>query len=147
MHDDVRVHGFFGEYRFLSNFHLAPVRFEGLVFPSTENAYQAQKVYDVPHLVERFTWCTPSTAKKEGRGNPIRADWNAVKVDVMTALVFDKFWRHADLRMQLLSTGSRELVELNHWSDCFWGVSERTGRGDNRLGRILMGVRALLNTT
>ncbi len=142
VHDDERVYGFFGPYRFLSNFHAAPVMFEGVMFPSTENAYQAQKVYDVPHLFEQFTTCTPSASKKLGRANPIRPGWDSVKVDVMTALVFDKFWRHRDLRDLLLATGTRELTEANHWNDTFWGVCD--GRGKNRLGRILMGVRTLL---
>ena len=45
------------------------------------------------------------------------------------------------LRQQLLDTGDAELVEGNSWNDTFWGVSARTGKGKNWLGRLLMQVR------
>jgi hypothetical protein len=33
------IKGFLGEYSFLSNFYLCPVYYEGLVYPSSENAF------------------------------------------------------------------------------------------------------------
>lgn len=46
-----------------------------------------------------------------------------------------------ELREMLIATGERELVEGNVWNDTFWGVSLRTGKGQNQLGKILMEVR------
>jgi len=60
----------------------------------------------------------------------------------METLLRDKFTRHADLRILLLDTGDRELVEGNTWDDRFWGVCE--GVGENHLGRLLMKIRAEL---
>jgi hypothetical protein len=44
IHDSHLIHGFFGDYRWLSNFHSCPVYFDGLLYPSSENAYQAAKL-------------------------------------------------------------------------------------------------------
>ena len=38
------IRGFFGDYRWLSNFHLSYLTVDGLTFPSAEHAYQAMKV-------------------------------------------------------------------------------------------------------
>ena len=46
------------------------------------------------------------------------------------------------LRNKLISTGDRELVELNDHNDTYWGVCN--GVGENWLGRILMIVRHAL---
>lgn len=46
VHDENNVKGFFGDYRFLSNFHMAPVWYESILYPSTEHAYQAAKTLD-----------------------------------------------------------------------------------------------------
>ena len=57
----------------------------------------------------------------------------------MESLVREKF-TDPMLRLQLMATGSEELVEGNTWSDTFWGVCN--GEGGNHLGKILMKVRA-----
>src|SRR5579864_2083948 len=62
VHDADNVKGFFGDFRWLSNFHDCPVYFEGLLYPSSENAYQAAKVQaDYRH---RLTKCSPKESKK-----------------------------------------------------------------------------------
>ena len=65
-----------------------------------------------------------------------------MRIDIMTALVTQKFNRHIDLRKKLLATGDEELIEGNWWGDTFWGVCR--GKGDNHLGKILMEVRSKL---
>lgn len=50
-----------------------------------------------------------------------------------------KFEQNADLRCKLLTTGDAMLVEGNTWGDTVWGVCQ--GKGENRLGKILMRVR------
>jgi N-glycosidase YbiA len=145
VHDAENVKGFFGEYRWMSNFHKCAIWYEGLGFPSTENAY----VYAKIDPSQRKNWwelstflmsCEPHEAKKIGRTIPLRDDWEEVKYDVMSSVVFDKFYRHVDLRHELLATGDKYLEETNHWGDKFWGVCD--GKGKNSLGKILMGVRA-----
>jgi len=76
------------------------------------------------------------------RHRPLRADWEAVKDDVMRRAVRRKFETHADLRALLLSTGDADIIE-NAPRDYYWGCGA-TGTGKNMLGRILMEVRAAL---
>jgi predicted NAD-dependent protein-ADP-ribosyltransferase YbiA (DUF1768 family) len=50
-----------------------------------------------------------------------------------------------ELRMKLLATGSRNLIEGNRWGDTFWGVSR--GKGQNLLGVLLKELRGELGAT
>lgn len=138
VHNDYVVKGFFGAYRFLSNFEVAPVMYEGIGYPSSENAYQAAKSLD-PEVRKMFLNITPSESKKLGRKIEVREDWERVKYGIMMEIVTDKFMRNPYLAEMLLETGDRYLEETNHWKDVCWGVCE--GVGTNWLGKILMDVR------
>ena len=141
VHNDENVKGFFGNYRFLSNFQVADVWYEGILYPSTEHAYQAAKSTNID-IRKEFLSLTCAKAKNKGQQIEIRENWDIVKYDIMFAVVFDKFFRHDDLRMQLLETGNKYLEETNHWKDNFWGVCD--GIGQNNLGKILMSIRDIL---
>jgi ribA/ribD-fused uncharacterized protein len=134
------IEGFFGIYRFLSNFWYAKVELDGVVYPTIENAYQAAKTE--PHLRSPFRDCTPGQAKSAGRGVPIRKTWDQEKVDVMRGMIEQKFALGTELADKLLVTGDCRLVESNTWGDVFWG--ECGGRGQNNLGKLLMAQRDLL---
>ena len=127
-------------YSFLSNFHEAPVEYRGLVFGSSEAAFQAQKCM-TDEAKALFTELGPGKSKGVGRRVPLRPDWEEVKAGIMEEIVRAKFTQHPDLAEKLLATGDRILVEGNHWGDTFWGVDTRTGQGENHLGKILMKVR------
>jgi predicted NAD-dependent protein-ADP-ribosyltransferase YbiA (DUF1768 family) len=60
----------------------------------------------------------------------------------MFAVVFDKFFRHENLRRELIETGDMYLEETNHWGDKYYGVCD--GEGLNVLGQILMLVRNVI---
>lgn len=60
----------------------------------------------------------------------------------MRRAVLRKFETHADIRKVLLDTGTEELVE-NAPGDVYWGCGA-DGSGQNKLGRILMATRTLL---
>lgn len=130
---------FRGPYRFLSNFHMAPVDWMGEQYPSTEHAYQAAKTLDPAKQKWIREMGNCYQAKKAGNTVDLRPDWENIKVWVMTTLVREKFLRHWDLREMLLATKDTLLVEGNTWGDTFWGVCE--GKGRNELGKILMDVR------
>jgi len=131
------IDSFDGEYRFLSNFWPAEVEFEGIKFPSVENAYQAAKTLDLEER-KRLAAMTSGQAKKAGKKLEIRPDWESVKVAVMENLVWQKF-QNAELMAKLKATGEKPLIEGNWWGDTFWGICR--GKGKNELGRILMQVR------
>lgn len=141
IHDDDNIKGFFGDYRFLSNFHMAPVYFESIEYPSTEHAYQAAKTTNI-QIRKEFLNLTCGEAKRKGQVVEMRENWDVIKYDIMFMVVFDKFYRHADLREKLLNTDLKYLEETNHWGDKYYGVCD--GEGLNVLGKILMDVRKIL---
>lgn len=138
---DLPIAGFSGEFRFLSNFWPAKVVLDGVSYPSTENAYQAAKTDGL--LREPFVSCTASQSKRLGRDVAMRADWSAVKLDVMRDLIEQKFAPGTALSAQLMATNHRLLVEANTWGDTFWG--QCNGKGHNHLGRLLMVQRSALH--
>lgn len=145
VHDEHSIKGFFGEYRFLSNFYDSPVYYEGLLYRSSECAYQAAKL--LPHYRSALQSVSSATSKKIWKSfgedslyDNCSDEWDERKYDVMSVIVFDKFFRNKTLRKNLLSTGDKFLEELNWWNDCTWGVDFKLG-GKNWLGIILMNTR------
>jgi predicted NAD-dependent protein-ADP-ribosyltransferase YbiA (DUF1768 family) len=154
---DTQILGFFNEHRFLSNFHIQRVMYNGVVYPHNEAAYQAQKTLDAAKRLELFTDCTPSEARKRGRLLPLREDWLKylpsedlvtdsegvlilqARDKIMYEINCKKFYRNIDLMDKLLATGDKYLEETNWWRDDYWGVFNGTGL--NKLGRILMKIR------
>ncbi len=86
----------------------------------------------------------PKDAARMGRdrSHPLRRDWEDVKEGVMRRGVRLKFETHAALRAMLLDTGEEDLVEASP-IDFYWGAGG-DGSGKNRLGVILMELRASL---
>jgi ribA/ribD-fused uncharacterized protein len=138
VHDESQIKGFFGEYRFLSNFELGDVIYEGIKYPSSENAYQAAKSLDL-EIRNQFVNISPNESKKLGQKIDVREDWEEVKYGIMYQIVLDKFSRNYELGDLLIETGDKYLEETNHWKDKGWGVCD--GVGKNWLGKILMDVR------
>jgi hypothetical protein len=134
-----KIDSFKNEYKFLSNFSIAEVEFEGITYPSVEHAYQAAKTLDKGER-SNIRELSPGQAKKMGRKFKLRNDWEQVKIPIMYILLKDKF--KGTLAQQLIETGNAELIEGNNWGDQFWGVCN--GVGQNFLGRLLMRVRAEL---
>lgn len=132
---------FRGIYGFLSNFYLCDIQYEGLWYPSVENAFQAAKTLCYDTRQACFTSCTPRIAKARGQNVGLRVGWELARLDVMLELVREKFsYKHPGLQRMLVSTGDTELIEGNAWHDTFWGVCN--GVGENHLGKILMQVRS-----
>lgn len=133
---------FRGPTYWLSNFYPVEVRYQGLAFPSVENAYQAAKF----SRRERFPF-QAMTAKEameyahEHLPSPPR-EWHLRKVTVMYALLVQKFTPGSLLAMRLLGTGDAHLEEGNTHGDMFWGTVD--GEGENCLGILLMEVRRAL---
>jgi hypothetical protein len=138
---------FQGEYRFLSNFWLCEVRLGGIVYPSAEHAYQAQKTTDVIVQASFINCATPGEAKRQGRLIELRPDWERFKKRVMLAVLCAKFYQNPYLADLLVQTGDQYLEEGNHWHDNYWGscsCKQCLGKGDNVLGELLMAVRVVV---
>ena len=136
------IDSFSGEYRFLSNFWPCNVSYKGVLYLSTEHAYQAAKAAN-PEDAERIRLAEgPGKAKRIGSNIELVSNWEEVKLAVMENLVENKFLFNKSLGLKLLETGDATLIEGNHWGDTFWGVCNGTGR--NELGKILMKIRGNL---
>jgi ribA/ribD-fused uncharacterized protein len=141
VHDAKNIRGFVDEYRWLSNFFLNRVEWEGRVYSSAEAAYQSGKY--PPAERDVFTTLDPGPSKKLADINPYdKAVWAARKERTMREVVWAKFSQNPELGKKLLATGDRYLEETNWWGDRLWGVYQ--GEGENLLGKILMETRARL---
>lgn len=135
------------EFGAFSNFAPYPIVLDGVLWPTTEHYFQAQKFDDKAYRAKIRLANSPMIAARLGRDRKqkLRRDWEAVKVGIMREAVMAKFTQHEDLRTLLLSTGDAKLVEHTD-NDDYWGDGG-DGSGKNMLGRILMDVRELLRSS
>lgn len=153
------VDKFEGEYRFLSNFWLAEIRFHGAPYKSNEHAYQTAKTLDPAERYEIMQAELPGRAKRLGQRVTLRPGWKQEKKPLMLELNVHKFTQHPDLRQRLVATYPHQLIEGNTWGDDFWGCvpsetrsqmvmrlwgPNREWAGENWLGVILMMVREVM---
>jgi N-glycosidase YbiA len=131
-------------YGAFSNFAPYPIEADGLRWPTVEHYFQAQKFAGTPHVEAIRQAPSPMVAARMGRARarPLRSDWDLVKDEIMLRAVRAKFAQYADLAALLLSTGDALIVERSR-RDGYWGAGA-DGSGANRLGQILMTVRAEL---
>lgn len=115
------------------------------VWPTVEHYYQAMKFPQDPDWQEQIRRAaTPMRAKRMGtdRTHPVRADWEAIKEQVMRSAQRAKFQQNPVALAFLQGTKGRKLVYDNK-GDAFWGTG-RDGAGRNRLGEILVDLRRQL---
>lgn len=129
----------------LSNFSRHSIFIDGMIWPTTEHYYQAQKLESKQHQEHVRCAATPMLAKSlayklaESFG---KSDWITMRESVMLKALRAKFSQHPNLSKQLISSGNRALIELSH-NDKYWG-DPGDGSGQNRLGQLLEQVRAEL---
>lgn len=141
----IRFYAVADDHGDFSNFAPYPIRLEGVVWPTTEHYFQAQKFLDPAVRASIRHSTSPNEAARSGRSRKLRlrSDWESAKVGVMRRAVTAKFAQYPELAAMLTATGEAELVEHTD-ADAFWGDGG-DGTGKNMLGRILMEVRALLS--
>jgi len=136
----VKIVSFTGAFKFLSNFYLCEIEYEGIVYPSSEHAYVAAKTTDIIQKYAIAEIDNPGEVKRLGRKLKIRSDWEVVKLLIMRSIVEAKFDQNPELMEMLQMTRPHELIEGNSWGDIYWGQSP-VGKGKNELGKILMSIR------
>ena len=110
VHSDKEIKGFFGEYRWLSNFWNAPVVFDVNLYTSSECAYQAAKVqgrFRKPLIECNFPVQSKKLWKTLPKIEETNEQWDSRKYEVMAQILFSKFLINKDLRQKLLDTGNR----------------------------------------
>ena len=135
---------FSGGYRFLSNFWVCDVEFDGDTYPSSEHAFQAAKAINKADREPIKNAASASAAKRLGRRLVLRVDWESVKDSIMLEVLRSKYSLNKDLGDRLLDTNDAILIEGNEWHDNYFGVcycDNCSGTGKNKLGEILMKVR------
>ncbi|MEN9613790.1 MAG: Xylella phage Salvo [Candidatus Parcubacteria bacterium] len=148
-HTEKEIKGFFGPYRFLSNFGKAVVFLDGDEYATVENAYQAAKYKKESR--DFLKTCPAKQAIIFTRAHPMDAysqeEWDGVKLGIMRGLLEQKFdaTLNPENHAKLLGTGDEYLEETNYWGDKYWGVSKsdagEEGVGENNLGKSLMAIR------
>lgn len=133
--------GLRAEYGYLSNFWPAPITLNGVVWPTSEHYFQAQKFAGTAHEEAIRQTPSPMIAARMGRSRarPLRPDWDYVKEQIMFEALRAKFGQHADLAALLRATGGALLIERSA-RDAYW-ADGGDGHGLNRLGALLMRVR------
>ena len=158
------IDSFRGEHFYLSNMYPMKYRIlseRSVGVATSEHAYQAAKFEsEAAHRAVALV-----TAAERAKGErldgiasknlahelidadePMRPNWNNIKLGVMHEVVQRKFIANPDIRDLLAATGDVPLIEGNDWGDVFWGVDETTGEGQNHLGLILQTVRTQIQT-
>lgn len=132
-------------YYEFTNFAETPIDLDGKKWATTEHYFQAQKFTDLKIQEDVRNAATARDAFDLANGRTgrykthIRANWDASKDGVMLKAVRAKFAQHAHLARLLLSTGTATLEEASP-VDSYWGTGA-DGKGENKLGKILMQVR------
>lgn len=141
--------GFFGEYRWLSNFHMCPVEVCGISYPSAEHAYQAYKTLSRRERQRIAKTSSPGAVKRYAQTIQLRPNWDSLRVKAMYKTVWAKFSQNPELAAKLIDTHTLWLEETNYWGDVFWGTIQRqqVSYGQNHLGHLLMRVRTELQST
>jgi ribA/ribD-fused uncharacterized protein len=132
------------EYRGFSNFAPAPIVVDGKRYPTVEHFFQSSKFPANLEWQEAIRVSpTPAKAKQLGteKDGEKRPDWDAQKESIMLTGLRAKFQQNSGLLEQLKGTEPRALIEAS--TDAYWGEG-RTGKGKNRMGKLLEQVRTEL---
>lgn len=84
---------------YLSNFASIPVVYKGLIYPTSEHAYQAQKFLNEATRSKIWKAVTPDEAFALSRefAYEVRPDWSSEKEKVMEEVVMEKFRQNTPL--------------------------------------------------
>lgn len=152
-----RVCSYEQEFYLLSNFSAFRLRWHGCDFDTSEHAYHYEKfnwrgdvripifqLWRAQDEIKRARSAHEAFKVADRNVNLRRADWDAVKVDIMREILRAKVAQHEYVRRKLLETGDRVLVE-NSWRDDFWGWGPIRD-GKNMLGKLWMEIRGELRS-
>lgn len=128
-----------------------PITYADLDFTSSEQIYQFMKAeaHDCTGKARRILLAYDAfAAKKIGDSIEEKETWTEKREQIMIEIVRAKFQQNEDLRQQLIDTGKKTLQEAT--LDQYWGIGsglrskitrESAGKGENRMGHILMQIR------
>jgi ribA/ribD-fused uncharacterized protein len=130
-------------WTYLSPFSAHEVLVRGVVYKTTEHAYQALRMKDMAHAdIAASTspleaWRRAQKAKEQGQ-----LDDSVDKFALMEEIFRAKLAQHTDVCNVLLETGDAELLKV-YDTDYYWGTGA-DGSGENQMGKLWMKLRAEL---
>ncbi|MCD7805127.1 MAG: NADAR family protein [Oscillospiraceae bacterium] len=139
-----RAIGFFPrEFYCLDNYSANKIEYDGFVYGTVEEAYQASTFRGVAEdVVEQIRNAgSPYEAKQISIANKDRKrpDWDTEKVVVMEELLREKVRQHPYVREILLKTKDYTIVEDSP-KDSYWGWGPDRD-GENNMGKLWMKIR------
>lgn len=123
----------------LRNEYPAPITVEAVTYPTVAHAYWALATTS-PAIRNQIRDAARSyDAEKLAEEAPLRPDWPAVRLAVMTSLLRAKYSQHPELADTLLATGDARIHYAGIGSR-YWNAHGQEGR--NWIGRLLELIRA-----
>lgn len=140
------------EFYVLSNFSAFRLHWRGRDFDTSEHAYHWEKFDgdashhpEIQRLILQARSAHEAFKIAEQYRTSRRAEWDGIKLNVMSNILRAKVQQHEYVRRKLLETGDRELIE-DSWRDDFWGWGPKRD-GQNHLGKLWMEIRAELRAS
>jgi ribA/ribD-fused uncharacterized protein len=130
-----------GIHYMFSNFSSFAVEWKGVLWMTSEHAYQAAK-FDDENIVNEIKHARSAHDSKviaRKYKEKVRQTWDTEKCIVMEDIVRAKLHQHEYIKRKLLESGDREIVEASP-EDSFWGWGPDK-QGENHLGKIWMKLR------
>ena len=131
------------EFYCFDNFSSFKVKYDGYLYSSVEEAYQALGFKEsAPDIYQEIINCySAHEAQKIAYANKDkrRKDWDEIKVSIMEELLRCKIEQNPYVKKKLLETKDYTIVEDSP-KDSFWGWGEDRN-GNNQLGKLWMKLR------
>jgi len=131
------------EFYCLDNFSSFKVKYNGYVYSTAEEAYQAAKFNKcAPEIADAIrNSFSAHEAQKIARENKEfqRADWDEIKLHTMEEILRAKVQQNPYVLKKLLETENYTIVEDSP-KDNYWGWGPHRN-GENMLGRLWMNIR------
>jgi len=110
-------------------------------WPTVEHYFQAMKFPADGVWQEAIRIAPIKSVRSMGAdpAHPLRGDWEQIKERVMKEAIIAKFRQNPALLALLQATGDKPIRDES--IDSFWGTGSK-GKGQNRLGAVLMEVRS-----
>lgn len=131
-----------GGFNCFSNMSAYAVEIDGIVFMTSEHAYQYAKFSDPAIKQEILNARSGYDAKMKALENKdsMKNNWDNLKLSVMENILRHKLKQHPHLRKKLAETKDAEIIEASK-DDDFWGWGpDKTGQ--NNHGKIWMKLRS-----
>jgi len=131
------------EFYVFDNFAAFQVEYDGVLFSTSEHAYQATKFKKTNsktyELVKQSRSAHDAQKIANENKNKVDPEWNKYKMSIMKDILRNKIEQHPYVLKKLIQSGNREIIE-DSWRDPTWGWGKNKD-GKNLLGKLWMELR------